>query len=588
MSAEGCNFEGSEFFIFSTWGDPHEWYEGEYVVKCFKDHYKRTKTVYPGCGNTIPSFTTVNALINILKTLKKHIILTIFIQDTLLLNMIKEQGKRAEEIESLWQDGKKVKQRDEEEVKREDLEKFIFNYICDTKPYKEISGIFQGREKDIYVILPGIASFRKASYLYSWRGDECYEYIRGGMLTHALKKLAQAIDETIGVIVDTSHGVNYFAIALKDVIPLACALYVVKKGLSNAGKIQLHLYHYNVQPIIAPKREDKVSTALEIVSFEEMGFHRKEQESFGPHFEIIREHIENIFSKRTFEDVVNFLEKRVPWLGGNEQNSDKNKKNSWELIGASTLLFVRGVLPWALRIAGDLELGFEDVLNKFEEKLNKINIKFESSKRKPGEGVICTATYDWGNAVALHAEAATLVLLAAILKEGAESALSRDLGDEARVIDEAEKAIKNCEAQNKDAGEKALQLLNKLKGGCVSVPASRLSELAGIIYPKPFSVIVQAEIDEQFKKYFEVPCKESCCNENVKILPENDIVVKSGDFEVYLPYYMDKPAQERHFHAHAGLVRGTIFAIVRRRNEYVLLLGPYEPVLRALREWHGR
>jgi len=120
------------------------------------------------------------------------------------------------------------------------------------------------------------------------------------------------------------------------------------------------------------------------------------------------------------------------------------------------------------------------------------------------------------------------------------------------------------------------------------VPASRLSELAGIIYPKPFSVIVQTEIDEQFKKYFEVPCKESCCNENVKILPENDIVVKSGDFEVYLPYYMDKPAQERHFYAHAGLVRGTIFAVVRRRNEYVLLLGPYEPVLRALREWHGK
>jgi hypothetical protein len=319
-----------------------------------------------------------------------------------------------------------------------------------------------------------------------------------------------------------------------------------------------------------------------MVSFEEMGFHRKGQESFGPHFEIIREHIESIFSKRTFKDVVNLLENKVSWLGENEQNSDENKKNSWELIGASTLLFVRGVLPWALRIAGDLGLGFEDVLNKFEEKLNEVNIKF-SSKRGQKEGVERLATYDWKSVGAPDAEAVTLALLAAILKEGAESALSRDLGDEARVIDEAEKAIEKCKAQNKDAGEKALQLLDKLKKGCVRVPASKLSELASIIYPKPFSVIVQTEVDEYFEKYFGAPCREPCCSENVKVLPDGDIVVKCEDSEVYLPYYRGEP-EERPFYAHAGLVRGTIFAVVRRSNEYYLLLGPYDPILNALRE----
>jgi hypothetical protein len=81
-----------------------------------------------------------------------------------------------------------------------------------------------------------------------------------------------------------------------------------------------------------------------------------------------------------------------------------------------------------------------------------------------------------------------------------------------------------------------------------------------------------------------------CYSENVKILSDGDIVVKCGDSEVYLPYYKDKskPIEERHFYAHAGLVRGTIFAIVRHRNEYVLLLGSYEPVLRVLREWHAK
>lgn len=397
------------------------------------------------------------------------------------------------------------------------------------------------------------------------------------MLTHALKELAQALDETIGVIIDTSHGVNYFAIALKDVIPLACALHIVKRALSNAKGTRLHLYHYNVQPIIASTEREGVSTALEIVSFEEMGFQRAKRESFGPHFEIIRERIESIFSK-AFNSVVNSLKERLSWLGGNQQSFG-------ELIGASTLLFVRGVLPWALRIAGDLGLGFEDVLNKFEEKLNEVNIKFESFKRKPEEGAIRIATYNWAGAP--NMEAATLVLLAAILKEGAESALSRGLGDEARVINEAEKAIEKCEAQNKDAGEKALQLLRKLKEGCARVSASKLSELASIIYPKPFSVIVQTEVDEYFEKYFGASCKEPCCSENVKVLPDGDIVVKCGDSEVYLPYYRGEP-EERPFYAHAGLVRGTIFAVVRRSNEYYLLLGPYDPILSALREWHSR
>ncbi|MCC6005549.1 MAG: hypothetical protein LM590_14525 [Thermofilum sp.] len=561
MSVRECDFEGDRFFIFSTWGDPREWYDVEYIIKCIEDRSKRTIIAYRG---GITTAATTKALSQMLEALGKHVTVTIFIQDTLLLNIIKEQDQESQKIiRSLWpSEGKAIIKR------RSELRGYIFKYIGKINSY------------DV-VVLPGIASFRSGGYLYIWRGDECYEYIRGGMLTHALKKLAQAPEETIGVIVDTSHGVNYFAIALKDVIPLACALYVVKRALSNAERTQLHLYHYNVQPIIASMQKNGISTALEIISFGEIGFQRAKQESFGPYFEIIREHIESIFSRRAFENVIDYLKGRVPWL-------DESQKNSWEVIAASTLLFVRGILPWALRIAKDLRFRFDDILNKFDEKLNEVEIKFKTSKSRPEIGVERTATYDWRSGGAPNAEAVTLALLAAILKEGADSALSQCPEGEAKEVDEVEEVIGKCKVQNEDAREKALQLLDKLKEGCVRVPASRLSELAGVIYPKPFSVIVQAEIDEQFKKYFEVPCKESCCNENVKILPENDIVVKSGDFEVYLPYYMDKPAQERHFYAHAGLVRGTIFAVVRRRNEYVLLLGPYEPVLRALREWHGK
>jgi hypothetical protein len=158
-------------------------------------------------------------------------------------------------------------------------------------------------------------------------------------------------------------------------------------------------------------------------------------------------------------------------------------------------LFVRGVLPWALRIAIDLRFRFDDILNKFDEKLNEVKIKFETIKSRQEIGVERIVTYDWRSVGAPNAEAVTLALLATILKEGADSTLSQGLGDEAKVIEKAAEAIEKCKVQNKDAIEKASQLLKKLKEGCVRVPASKLSELAGIIYPKPFSVIVQTEID---------------------------------------------------------------------------------------------
>lgn len=581
MSTGECRFESDKFFVFSTWGDPYRWYKVKYVIKCFKDHTKRTVTVYRKDSDAIDSYTTTGALLDVLETSKKYATkVTIFIQDTLLLNIIRKRSRKSDEIMyNIWSNVNKKK--------RIELKEHIICYIKDAKAFKEVLSRLGKEGENICVILPGIASFRNGACLFNWRGDKCYEVIRGGMLTHALKSLTHDQGKSVGVFLDTSHGVNYFAIALKDTIPLACALYVVKRAFSNDESVQLRLYHYNVQPIIETPSQMKdsqmedVSTALEIISFDEMGFRRKEREGFGSYFEEIREHVEKSFLNRTFNDAIDFLENRLPWL-------NEYQENVWEIIAASVLLFARGVLPWALRVAGDLGLRFESLLNLYEKKLNEVEIRFEKKKLMKRGETEYVATYEWGGAP--DVETAMLALLAAILREGFESVLSHGSGKEIvsvpEVIDETMKVIQNCGFLNKDVAEKALQLLDKLKEKYMCVSTSKLSEIAGITYPKPFSVIIQTEVNEQFKKYFEVPPKEECCNGSVRILPEDDIVIKCKNVEVYLPRYTDKP-EERHFYAHAGLVRGTIFAIIRHIGEYYLLLGPYDPVLRVLKERRG-
>lgn len=578
MESEKCFSEYNEVLLFSTWGEPHEWEKLEYYVTCFKDLAKREKQKF----SVGECFSTAEAL---LKCLNKKAGLMIFCQDTLLLNIIKNTDKKEQEkiINDIWS---------KDTIKRKDLYiSKILHYLRGSKAFEEISSKMCGeesgggkrypQEEDWCIPLPGVASYKEYFRLFVWRGDRYYEYVLGGMLIHALRKLLKTQGESIAVLVDTSHGVNYFAIALREAIPLACSLWVLKKAFSDAERIDLHLYHYNAQPVIKPlysfTATTPVSTAIEIVSFDRMGFQTSPPRSIGQHFEYLRERVESILMNWSFDEALSSLKSRVPWL-------EKDGQSTWEKIVASTLLFVRGVLPWALRIAVDLNLNLDNLLEVSANKLSNVDLKLgRKRERKYTEPIEYMATYRWESEHAPDAETTALATLAAILKEGSEKVLKPCEVEISRVIDELNKALED--PQSVEFLKKASQLLDELKeeGNCKSMPLSRVEELAGRIYSKPFSVIIQTEV-KQIENYFRVKPLKEYGERRVALLPDNDVIIRCEGFEVYLPAKEDSP-NERHFYAHMGLVRGTSYAVVCRDSEYTLLLGPYDTILKALKKW---
>ncbi|MCC6004286.1 MAG: hypothetical protein LM590_08080 [Thermofilum sp.] len=546
MSMQECYPSYREVFLFSTWGDPSRWEKREYFIACLSGDEKRKLSA----GEF---FSATGALKNMLKSKKTEII--VFVQDTLLLNAVKERSLSQERI---WSSSQGTK-------KRRELFALIMRYLRGVEAYKELVG--EGRKEDYFVILPGMASYSELGYLFNWRGNDCYDFIVGGMLAHALKRLRQAQENRVAVFFDTSHGVNYFALALKEAIPLACSLHTIGKALSEYSDYNLHLYHYNSQPLIE-EPSGKPSIALELVSSIEMKFQRREgsYRNNGVFFDILRMKVENTVSARGFENTCKSLMKRVQWI------------SSWDKILASGLLFMRGILPWALRIAKDLELSLDKILDEISTRLEDVSVLLERKAKNPVEN---TATYRWKSAEALEVDAALLALLAATLREAADNLLSpcstRHIDDARRVLEEY--AAKPGDQENLSD---TLSLLNELKESCLLMSLAKITGLAEKVYSKPFSVIAQTET-ERVRESFEL--KPEKAFGQVEKLPQGDLRVKCENFQVLIPA-KKKSLDERDFYAHLGLVRGTAYSAIRTEDDYALLLGPYSTILDALKQWH--
>ncbi|MEM4030117.1 MAG: hypothetical protein QXO02_09490, partial [Thermofilaceae archaeon] len=97
--------------------------------------------------------------------------------------------------------------------------------------------------------LPGIAFGRRDSYVYTWRGGRgnFYRALLAGVMGYTLKALCEHAGEaSIDVIVDTTHGIKYFAYALREGVSLACSLYSLKRALQP---LTITLSHYNSDPL---------------------------------------------------------------------------------------------------------------------------------------------------------------------------------------------------------------------------------------------------------------------------------------------------------------------------------------------------
>ncbi|MCI4409209.1 MAG: hypothetical protein JHC26_08965 [Thermofilum sp.] len=569
-----CFSKYEEVFLFSTWGDPAEWESKNYCIECIINE-KKTKKCFQSSQEKF--FSTTRSIINILPTniLDKDKI-CIFLQDTLLINhIIEPKIELKKKIEYWWRDS-------QDNIKhRKDLFESILRYILNTEAFKndfrENSKIsIKGKEdvSKIFKILPGTVSYKYQSksnsnsnitYLFIWRGDDFFSYILGGILAYAMDKLRLSRKNNIAVIYDTSHGVNYFALALEEAIPLACSLLAIQKAFTDTPEYQIHLFHYNSQPLISvSKASSTPSISLDLVSYKQMRFYKKQGffVNNGVFFDTLRTRIESILSQQRFEDIYKRLHNKVPGI------------DTWEQILATALLFVRGILPWALHIArftklnkdGE-DLSIETILNQAIERLETSEIEFTRNKEK----FEYIATYRWNKQGTPDIDAITLLSLSAILKEASKKILaSCDYTNE--IISDLEKSP----TYSKDHST-VVDVHEIFKAeSCSSIELDKIAELAEKVYSKPFSVIARTEI-ERIKSYFENPSSEK--------QSKYYGCMATKDFQVCIPQ-RGQP-EERDFYAHLGLVRGTKHSIIQRRgdNDYKLILGTYNDIVSYLKQW---
>ena len=556
-----CFSKYEEVFLFSTWGDPAEWESKDYYIECIING-KKTKKRFPSSQEKF--FSTAGSFINILDKDK----ICIFLQDTLLINHIIESNiELKKKIEYWWRDSQvNIKH-------RKDLFESILRYILNTEAFKndfrkssEISIKDKEDASKIFKILPGTVSYNyNSNYLFIWRGDDFFSYILGGILAYAMDKLRLSGKNNIAVIYDTSHGVNYFALALEEAIPLACSLLAIQKAFTDTPEYQIHLFHYNSQPLISvSKASSTPSISLDLVSYKQMRFYKKQGffVNNGVFFDTLRTRIESILSQQRFEDIYKRLHNKVPGI------------DTWDQILATALLFVRGILPWALHIArftklnkdGE-DLSIETILNQAIERLETSEIEFTRNKEK----FEYIATYRWNKQGTPDIDAITLLSLSAILKEASKKILaSCDYINE--IITDLEKSPTYSEDHST-----VVDVHEIFKAeSCSSIELDKIAELAEKVYSKPFSVIARTEI-ERIKSYFENPSseKQSKYYECWAL----------KDFQIYVP--KSGQPEERDFYAHLGLVRGTKHSIIQRRgdNDYKLILGTYDDIVSYLKQW---
>jgi len=559
-----CFSKYEEVFLFSTWGDPSEWKSMNYCIEYIINGKKNKKCIQ---SSQEKFFSTTRSLMNILPTnlLDKDKI-CIFLQDTLLLNHILESKiELNKRIKYWWRDSQgNIKH-------RKDFFESILRYILNTEAFKndfrESSEINIKDKEDaskIFKILPGTVSYNyNSNYLFNWRGDDFFSYILGGILAYAMDKLRLSEKNNVAVIYDTSHGVNYFALALEEAIPLACSLLAIQKAFTGTPEYQIHLFHYNSQPIIS-KDSSAPSISLDLVSYKQMRFYKKQGffVNNGVFFDVLRTKIESILSQQRFEDVYRRLHNKVPGI------------DTWEQILAIALLFVRGILPWALHIArftklnkdGE-ELAVETILNQVIERLETTEIEFTINE----ENFEYRATYKWNKQGTPDIDAITLLLLSAILKEASKKILTS-----CEYINGIISDLEKSPTYSKDHS-RVVDVHEIFKAeSCSSIELDKLAELAEKVYSKPSSIIARTEI-ERIKNYF-----ENTASEKQSKYYECTAL---KDFQICIPL-RDHP-EERDFYAHLGLVRGTKHSIIQKRgdNGYKLILGPYDNIVSYLKQW---
>ncbi|MEM0267489.1 MAG: TM1812 family CRISPR-associated protein [Thermofilaceae archaeon] len=417
--------------------------------------------------------------------------------------------------------------------------------------------------------LPGIASGRRDSYVYTWRGgrENFYRALLAGVVGYALKALCEhAKEDSIDVIVDTTHGINYFAHALVEGVSLACSLYLLRRALQPAT---ITLSHYNSDPLL-------------IRGFEREGVSVRVNR-------IAEEKIRALVVPRLKEFLENYvagfssLEKAAESLAGHWSRGGCTA-DEWLRALTSCLLLVRGALFWALALALQCRVPtLDEILGRLEEVKVEAKDKDEDEERRVGgdragvEPIVRSLTYRWsdGEGASPFVE---VLLVSQIVRALSEVAEQLEAGPEPHSI--LAKCLREYSGEEEGKVREIAARLEQGEGRAPVLDLDRMRTVANHIYPLDTASLIDYEIRKVRALLRRIRGSRPETSSGAR-KSGRKYLVHQGEGVKLIISLPEAGLDERNFYAHAGLASGTAFiAALIEGKRLVACPYDYEPVMR--------
>ena len=551
--------------VISSLGLPRNYVESYYVMEVERDNGR--DTIPHELGRRPKKQTSIAAIIQILKEKLKveKVKPLIFVQDTILLD----------EIVHKWSNYR------DKEIPRKELMNILYNILYNSRPeaFRELGMYSLEDLKQYIVFVPGVLSYAEGSRLYTWRGERVYDLLRGAIILHVYEGLRKLYDELfsndrvrLAIIIDTTHGINYFALALKEAVLIASELFALEKA--PAIEI-LTVYHYNSDPLPSYDCEGGAFVpSLKLHLLEKIN--------------IVKD---GLLHPSTLLSMLKEIEFEKDVLKNLWRVDDIN----WDESVTTLKLYSRGLLLWALKLASTIRV---PELQRLKESFGKnLSIVFKESKLK--EGVVTQFKMDYiCNSRCPISHVVVSSILLGVLKGLASKICTRI---EERVLDVIEDIRKVLDEKNesKNKNKDSLQeLKNYLKrfinqrDTYTCFDFHKLKDLVKeCIYQEPFKELIEHELEDNVEEYL---AKRKLPGWR-EILIDNDLQIykEPKGRPAYFILYRDNLSllvsipqnhlEKRHVYAHAALAYGLEWLAVSYMKNILLCLGDANKVKQIIR-----
>lgn len=518
--------------LVASWGWPGEYESAKYVMEVeeLEEKHNVKRNILKDSDTR---FSSTSAIMYLLKkhlpNLRDKIDLMIFIQDTILLRQ-ESSGSRLERyLKTL-------------EIERGELKKELYDILRTYSGKKVVSELEEVSNKKFNKIIrfaPGvISSFTHKGILYTWYYKGVYNLIRNFVALHVYMKLLE-FDNTqkLAVIVDTTHGINYFAIAVRDGVTVATALYATRRIFDEKPLEELVIYHYNSDPffLLGEKSIYRVTPSLKIHLLNKTFVVRSRKSS-------LQTLLESAFALR-------------------EKIEVKPEDISFgKIMAKSKDSLLRGTIVWALRRI--MNVGKIPSEEELKNMYDKIRVKFSLGK----EPNIRKITY---TNIQPELRFVNLLILCRILRNFAEKI---KVSDEIKgiILSSIKKAIKNTSNESKDF-ESLLSDLENLKFMCFKFKP--ICKCAERFYDEPINSLVYHEFNEK-ENFMKKGPKWKAVTENIsKLILQGKTKAIFIRKPIKAIISLDKGVDKRNYFAHAGLAYGLPWILAEVNEELILCLG---------------